>query len=165
MPKKSSKFSPKDALHLFLSILVSQLAGIIGSLFTLSEIRNWYVFLDKPFFTPPNWVFGPVWTLLYTLMGIALFLSCKYGKPAKKATIASYWFYAQLGFNTLWSIVFFGLHNLWGGVITIAILWLLIVQTIRTFYTVNKVAAWLLVPYLAWVTFASALNIALAILN
>ena len=171
--KKSSKFtgtsklrvSWSDALHLFLAIVVAELAGVLGSFFTVSEIPNWYAFLDKPSFSPPNWVFAPVWTTLYALMGIALFLSCTYGKPAEKATTASYWFYAQLGVNVLWSLVFFGLHSLWGGVAVIVLLWLLIVQTMRLFYAVKPAAAWLLVPYLAWVSFASVLNISLALLN
>lgn len=169
MPKKSSgflaTFTVLDAVHLILAIFVSQLAGIIGSFFTFSEIENWYVYLDKPFFTPPNWLFGPVWTILYTLMGIGLFLSCRYGKPTSIATHASYWFYAQLVFNTLWSIIFFGLHSLWGGFVTIIILWLLIFKTIQMFSRVNKKAAWLLIPYILWVSYATALNFALAVLN
>lgn len=167
MPKKSSRsrFGTVDAVHVFLAVLVSQLAGVIGSFFTFSEIPNWYAYLDKPFFNPPNWVFGPVWTTLYTLMGVALFLSCRYGKPAQKATTASYWFYAQLVVNTLWSIVFFGFHSLWGGLLVIVTLWLLIAQTMRLFAQVKPVAAWLLVPYLAWVSFATVLNLGIALLN
>jgi benzodiazapine receptor len=169
MPKKSagflSNFTLSDAVHLILAIFVSQLAGIIGALFTTSEIPTWYALLERPFFSPPNWLFGPVWTLLYTLMGIAAYLSCKYGKPAKQATIASYWFYAQLVFNTLWSIVFFGLHSLWGAVGMVIILWLLIFKTMTLFRKMNKWAGWLMLPYLAWVTFAALLNISIAILN
>jgi benzodiazapine receptor len=167
MPKKvvSSSFTLTDLWHVLLAIFVSQLAGILGSFFTFSEITNWYAFLEKPFFTPPNWLFGPVWIMLYTLMGIALFLSCRYGKPAAVATRASYWFYAQLIFNALWSIVFFGLHSLWGGFFTIIILWLLIFKTIQMFSLVNKTAAWLLIPYILWVSYATALNLALAWLN
>lgn len=167
MPKKQSRsvFGIVDVFHLFLAIVVSQLAGVIGSFFTFSEIPNWYAYLDKPSFNPPNWVFGPVWTILYTLMGVALFLSCRYGKPAQKATTASYWFYAQLVVNTLWSIVFFGFHSLWGGLLVIVTLWLLIAQTMRLFARVKPIAAWLLVPYLAWVSFATVLNLGIALLN
>lgn len=106
-------FSKLDALHLFLSIVVAQLAGALGALFTTTEINSWYIYLRLPAFAPPNWVFGPVWTFLYLLMGIALFLTCRYGKPAKQATTASYWFYAQLVVNVLWSVVFFGFKDLW----------------------------------------------------
>lgn len=162
MPKK---FSLKDGFHLFLAILVSELAGVIGALFTTSEIKNWYVYLDKPFFTPPSWLFGPVWVTLYAMMGVALFLSCRYAKKGKQSDVPSYWFYAQLVVNILWSVVFFGLHSPWGGVVVILTLWLMIIKTMLEFRKVNKWAAWLLVPYLAWVTFASALNIGIAVLN
>ncbi len=165
IPQKSAKFTWSDLWHVLLSIFVCQLAGVIGSFFTFSEIPNWYAFLEKPFFTPPSWLFGPVWTTLYTLMGIALFVSCKYGKPAALSTRASYWFYAQLAVNALWSIVFFGFHSLWGGLVTIVILWLLIFKTIQLFSQVNKTAAWLMIPYIMWVSFATVLNLALAILN
>ncbi len=162
-PDKSWKLI--DTLHLTLSILTCQLAGIIGTLFTRSEIPNWYAYLDKPFFTPPGWVFGPVWTILYALMGIALFLGCKYETPRKPATVASYWFYAQLAVNVLWSVVFFGFHSVWGGLLTIVILWLLIYKTMRLYWHVNTTAGWLFVPYLAWVSYATLLNLGIALLN
>lgn len=169
MPKKRtgflSYFTLVDAVHLILAIFVCQLAGIIGALFTTSEISTWYALLERPVFSPPNWLFGPVWAILYTCMGIALYLSCTYGKPKQKATQASYWFYAQLVFNTLWSIVFFGLHSLWGAVGMVIILWLLIFKTMTLFRKMNRWAGWLMLPYLAWVSFAAILNISIALLN
>ena len=169
MPKKRtgflSNFTLVDAVHLILAIFVCQLAGIIGALFTTSEIPGWYALLERPAFSPPNWLFGPVWITLYAMMGVAAYLSCKYGKPAKKATIASYWFYTQLVFNTLWSIVFFGLHSLWGGLAVIVVLWFLILKTMLLFWKMNRTAGWLLLPYLAWVSFATILNFSIAVLN
>lgn len=159
------RFSLRDWGHLVLAIFVCELAGVIGALFTTSEIPAWYAFLEKPFFTPPNWLFGPVWTLLYALMGGALFLGCRFGKPARAATTASYWFYVQLGVNILWSIVFFGFHNLWGGVVVIALLWVLVFITMRQYWRVYPLAGWLLLPYLAWISYATALNVGVAFLN
>ncbi len=160
-----TRFSLRDWGHLGLAIFVCELAGVLGAIFTTSQIPTWYAVLEKPFFTPPSWVFGPVWTTLYAMMGCALFAGCRYGKPARAATTASYWFYAQLGVNILWSLVFFGLHSLWGGVAVITLLWLLVFITIRQYWRVYAPAGWLMVPYLMWVTYATALTVGVAILN
>lgn len=160
-----SQIKSADVFALALAVSVSLLAGVIGSFFTISEIPNWYSTLEKPFFTPPNWIFGPVWTTLYIMMGVALFFACRYGKPAKKATTTTYWFYAQLLFNTLWSVIFFGFHALWPGFVVILILWLLLLRTTQLFFTVKNTAGWLLIPYLIWVSFASLLNFSIALLN
>jgi len=146
-------------LRLLLAILVCQLAGVVGSFFTFSAVRDWYAYIEKPFFSPPNWVFGPVWTTLYTLMGISLYLVWRKGKGV------SVWFWVQLVLNTLWSILFFGLRNPSLAFFEIVILWISIFLTIKQFYRVHRAAGFLLVPYLLWVTFAALLNVSIAMLN
>ncbi len=154
----------KNYLLLLLSVLTAQAAGAIGSYFTFPNISSWYNLLHKPTFSPPNWLFGPVWTLLYTLMGIAAWLIWNQHKKKNTATaIALYGF--QLALNLLWSIVFFGWHNITGGLMVIALLWLMILATIIEFWKLSRPAAYLLIPYLAWVSFASLLNFALWQLN
>jgi len=150
---------------LIASILLCQLAGIIGSLATFSSITGWYLALNKPFFTPPNWVFGPVWITLYTLMGIALYLVWMQGLKKKKVKQALQIFGLQLILNSLWSIVFFGMHGLAAGLFVIVILWLAILWTIIRFWKIDKRAGWLLVPYILWVTIATALNAGVWLLN
>ena len=148
----------KGMKKLVLSILACLSAGLIGSLFTFSSIPTWYKTLVKPPFSPPNWVFGPVWTMLYVLMGIALSLIWK--KRGARTL-----FLIHLAFNAGWSIVFFGLHSITGGMVVIIILWGLIVALIRAFYRIDRRASYLLIPYLVWVSFASILNFSLLLLN
>lgn len=151
-------------VKLLLSIALSFVAGGIGSLATVPNIPTWYAALEKPFFNPPNWVFGPVWTLLYVLMGVSLYLIwINKGKKPKQS--AYNLFGAQLVLNALWSIVFFGLHQPWLAVIVIMALLTTLTLTIRSFAPYSKMAAWLLVPYIAWVSFATTLNISIALLN
>lgn len=154
----------KKTLIIIGSILGSYAAGAIGSLATTSNIPTWYAVLDKPPLNPPNWVFGPVWSTLYTLMGIALaIIILKTTKKTKKP--AYVWFAVQLALNTLWSLVFFGAHAYWLGVLVIVSLVISIVMTMRSFKPINPVAVWLLVPYLLWVSFATYLTIGLSVLN
>lgn len=153
--------SKKNWYKLLVSLLLPQLAGGAGALFTMSEIPTWYVTLVKPALNPPSWVFGPVWTTLFLLMGAALFLVWKRTSEKKPLNV----FALQMVLNTLWSIVFFGLHSPVGAVAVIVFLWLVIVWTIREFFLVSRAAAWLLVPYLLWVSFASYLNISIWLLN
>lgn len=141
-----------------------QLAGLIGSIFTFPSIGNWYKYLNKPFFNPPNWIFGPVWTILYLLMGISFYLIWQ-SKSKKKNNKYFLIFYMQLFLNSLWSAIFFGLHNTLLAFIEIMFLWLAISLTIISFYKISKLAALLLVPYILWVSFASILNFAIFILN
>jgi benzodiazapine receptor len=157
---------------LLISLAIAFAAAGIGSFFTISAIPTWYAELAKPSFNPPNWVFGPAWSLLYTLMGVALFRvwnskpegSTKgHTKPAR--TLAFARFGVQLVLNALWSIVFFGLHQLGPALIVIAALWLAILACIVTFWRFERTAALLLLPYLAWVTFASLLNFAVWRMN
>ncbi|MDD3531182.1 MAG: tryptophan-rich sensory protein [Candidatus Pacebacteria bacterium] len=154
-----------NTLKLIISVAVSELAGVIGTVFTVSSIPTWYAALTKPVLNPPAWVFGPVWTLLYALMGVALFLVWKNGFDRRGVKIAVGIFACQLILNTLWSIIFFGLHALGTAFVEIIFLWFSIVATIWTFAKVSQPAAWLLVPYIAWVSFASYLNYALWALN
>lgn len=150
---------------LIIAIVVSELAGIIGSLFTASEISAWYTTLARPDFSPPNWVFGPVWTTLYALMGIAAFLVWKKGFERIDVRSALGIFAGQLVLNTLWSIIFFGMHNPGAAFVEILFLWLAILATIVSFYRISKGAAYLLVPYILWVTFAAILNYTIWMLN
>ncbi|QQR93017.1 MAG: tryptophan-rich sensory protein [Candidatus Iainarchaeum archaeon] len=159
-----------DIPKLIASIGVSLAAGFIGSFFTIESIATWYLTLKKPFFNPPNWVFGPVWTILYILMGWALYCvwthpvsSTRAGKTAHAS--AYYWFAIQLVLNALWSILFFGWKNPLLGLATILLLWFSIGMTVSAFFRVKKTAAFLLLPYWAWVSFATLLNLSIVLLN
>ncbi|MBW2966057.1 tryptophan-rich sensory protein [Candidatus Woesearchaeota archaeon] len=153
----------KKIWKLIISIIIPFLASAIGSLFTASSVSTWYVELIKPSFNPPSWVFGPVWTLLYLLMGIALYLI--WVDKAKNKEKAYWTFGIQLGLNALWSILFFGLRNPLLAFIEIIVLWIAILMTIIYFYRINKKTIYLLLPYILWVSFAAVLNFSLMILN
>ena len=144
------------------SVAVCEAAGIIGSVFTVSAISSWYAALQKPWFTPPNWLFAPVWLTLYFLMGATLYLL--WGKrPQSGAALKA--FAVQLALNVAWSAVFFGGHELLYGFVAIAALLLAILVTAAFSYSVSKGAAALLIPYIVWVTIASALNYYVFVLN
>lgn len=148
-----------------IAIIGCELVGILGTPFTIQAIPNWYTTLNKPFFAPPNWIFGPVWTTLYALTGIAIYLIWNHGKDKTKVTKAMQLFLAQLVLNFLWTPLFFGLRSPSLGLIDIIAMWVCIVLTIKAFYELSKTAAYLLIPYLLWVTFATALNAAILFLN
>lgn len=150
---------------LLISILVSNLAGILGSVATSSSISDWYVYLEKPSFNPPNWIFGPVWTVLYTLMGIALYLVWSKGYKKTKIKNAVRLFFVHLMYNTLWTLVFFGSRNLLLALGVIIVLWLMIASLIKIFWSIDKRASYLLVPYILWVSFATLLNYSIWRLN
>lgn len=150
---------------LVIAIGVSELAGIVGSVFTMSSIPTWYATLTKPELAPPNWVFGPVWTTLFALMGIAAFLVWRKGLNRRDVKIALGIFLGQLALNTFWSVIFFGLQSPAGAFIDIIFLWLAILATIIAFAKISKPAAWLLVPYILWVSFAMYLNYSIYALN
>ena len=152
-------------LKLVVSILVCQGAGVVGSIFTSPAITTWYAQLQKPSFSPPNWIFAPVWTLLFLLMGVALYFVWSKGLEDKKVKTALFIFGVQLILNTLWSILFFGLQSPFYAFIEIIILWLAILLTIISFSRISKAAAYLLLPYILWVSFASILNFSILILN
>jgi len=146
---------------LIISIIFPFLASAIGGFFTTNSVSTWYVTLIKPPFNPPSWVFGPVWGILYLLMGISLYLVW-----IKKFDKKAFTFFGiQLFLNALWSILFFGLKNPLFSFIEIIILWIAILMTIIYFYRINKNSAYLLIPYILWVTFASVLNFSIFILN
>ncbi len=152
-----------NTLKFIISIILPQLIGGVGALVTISSVGSWYQTIDKPFFTPPSWVFGPAWTTLYLLMGIALFLIWKSDHPSKKTAL---WLFGiQLVLNGIWSPAFFGLESPILGLVVIVPLWILIVVCIKVFFPIHKTASYLMVPYLLWVSFATALNAGIWYLN
>jgi benzodiazapine receptor len=160
-----ARLSKSEVGKLVGSIAACEGAGLIGAFFTTPSITTWYAALAKPSFTPPNWVFAPVWTSLYALMGVAVFLVWRRGltQPSVKPVFILFW--VQLVANLMWSIVFFGWHSILGGVILIICLWVLVLITMIKFFRLSRVAGGLLAPYLAWLSIASALNVWVAILN
>ncbi len=148
----------RNIRQLLLSIIACQLAGFIGSLFTVGALPVWYAALAKPAYNPPGWVFGPAWTALYILMGISLYLVRQ-----KKQLV--WLFLLHLVVNAGWSVVFFGLRSILGGMVVLLVLWGFIVVLIRECYRTNRTAAYLLIPYLLWVSFAGVLNFSILLLN
>ncbi len=155
----------KTCVRLICSILICQGAGALGALFTAPVTKSaWYIDLHKPFFQPPNWLFGPVWITLYLMMGVALFLLWQYGPRPFAAAV--WWFFAiQLVLNSLWSALFFGLHSPGMALLEIVLLWWVILLTLRHLRPVSPPAYWLMMPYLVWVSFAAVLNGAIWWLN
>ncbi|MFH1787812.1 MAG: TspO/MBR family protein [Candidatus Altiarchaeota archaeon] len=154
-----------DWIRLSGCVLICFLAGFIGSLYTTSSIPTWYASLTKPSYTPPNWLFGPVWTILYIMMGVSLYLVWQTDPKITWTKSALALFAAQLILNTSWSIVFFGLREIKWALAVIVALWILIAATIVSFKRHSQTAARLLAPYLAWVTYACALNYGILRLN
>jgi len=146
------------------SIFICQLAGIIGLVFTSSSVNDWYTAIQKPYFNPPSWVFAPVWTLLFLMMGVSLYLVLikRWDRNIKTGVIL---FGFQLGLNIIWSFLFFGLKNPFFAFIEIIILWAAILLTIFKFWKIDRKASYLLIPYFLWVTFAAILNFNIYILN
>ena len=152
---------PWLGLIVFLGICLG--AGGLGSFFTASGVRDWYPRLRKPEGTPPNWVFGPVWTTLYVLMAVSVWLVWRdYGWGARSALLI---FFAQLALNVAWSGIFFGSRLIGVALLAIVLLWLAIAFNILVFYWLKPASAVLLVPYLLWVTYASYLNFGICHLN
>lgn len=149
---------------LIISLAICQLAGVIGSVFTTPKIPNWYASLIKPTFNPPGWIFGPVWILLFILMGISLYLIWTANIKHKK-TLALTTFFIQLCLNTLWSILFFGFMSPFAALIEIVFLWIAILATIIFAHKISSTAGKLLIPYLVWVSFAMILNTGIWVLN
>lgn len=157
----------KLPVKIVISIIACLVIGISASAFTNMSLSTWFVDLNKPSWNPPNWLFGPVWTTLFILMGIAFALVWEEWKPKGNplAKVAMIWFGVQFIFNVLWSFSFFGLQNPLLGLINILILVVLILITIWRFYGVKPLTAWLLVPYLLWTSFATILNATILSLN
>ncbi len=146
-------------LKLIVSILICQAAGFLGSIFTTPKIATWYQGVAKPSFNPPNYLFGPVWILLFILMGVSLYIiwTSKFkDKTYKKEVITI--FFIQLVLNIIWSILFFGLESPMLAFFEIIILWISILATIIGFYKISRIASLILIPYILWVSFASVLN-------
>ncbi len=154
-----------NVLKAIASILVCQAAGFVGSIFTAPAIPIWYKGLAKPSFTPPDRVFAPVWTVLFLLMGIALFLVWRVGLRDERVRKGMVIFGIQLLLNVSWSIAFFGFRSPLAGLIVIAVLWAAILVTIFDFFRISRVAGALLVPYIAWVSYAAILNLSFYFLN
>jgi benzodiazapine receptor len=151
--------SGKSIARLIAACCVSLAAGLIGSFTTVGDgFNSWYATIEKPAFTPPNWVFGPVWTILYLLMGVAAFLVWQKRLQSRTVRIALGWFLLQLVLNALWTPIFFGLHQIGWAFAVIVLLWAAIAVAMYYFSRVSKTAAILLVPYLFWVSFATVLN-------
>ena len=142
---------------LLISLGACLTAGGLGGLFTAQSVDSWYSTLNKPLISPPNWVFGPVWTFLYALMGIALYIVWR-NQKTENNKLPFIFFASQLILNVAWSAVFFGFHSISGGIFVIVALWIAIAATIQQFHKRSKLAAWLLIPYLLWVSFAGVLN-------
>jgi translocator protein len=149
----------------FISLFIPLMVGYLGSIVTTSQISTWYASLSKPSWAPPNWLFGPIWTILFVLMGISLFLIWREGFNRRDVRFALLIFGVQLVLNLLWSVVFFSFHSLFGSFILIMILWIAILANIIAFYVISKPAGLLLVPYIIWVSIASYLNYSIYLLN
>lgn len=157
--------SVRRFLPYVIAVGICEAVGAAAGVATRSSVDTWYPTLTKPWFTPPDAVFAPVWIGLYALMGVAAGLVWNRSRSSAQRRIALGLFAVQLVLNAAWSIVFFGLQSIGGGLVVIVALWAAIVATIRHFARVDVVAAGLLAPYLAWVTYAGALNVALWVLN
>ena len=153
----------KNLAKLVLTIIICQLAGAVGSIFTNTSVQTWYTTLKLPSIAPPGWFIGTVWIILYTLMGISLYLVWNKGDKRVKEAISI--FFVQLVLNSVWSILFFGLRSPSIAFIEIIILWIAILFTILKFYRISKNAGLLLIPYIIWVSFALVLNFSIWWLN
>jgi tryptophan-rich sensory protein len=153
------------AVKIIVAVIVCLLVGYASGMATQSSIETWYPTLIKPVFNPPNWIFAPVWTLLYIMMGIAAGLVWTSEFEQKTVKKALGFFAIQLGLNALWSYLFFGLHNPLLALIEIVLLWLMIFETYNQFKKIDKVSGFLMIPYLAWVSFATILNASIWWLN
>ncbi len=175
-------------IKLLFCIIICELAGLVGSYYTIPKINSWYKGLNKPFFNPPSWIFGPVWTVLFVLMGISLYIvwqnkwepknkinfkNNKKPNALSQKFLSGSWkklnivliFVIQLGLNILWSAIFFGKQAPGAAFFELLMLWFAIIFMIVNFYRVSKMAAWLLIPYILWVSFAGFLNFLIWILN
>ena len=148
----------KQLTYIAISVTVCLTIGFLSSFATQSSVNDWYLELNKPSFNPPNWIFAPVWTVLYIMMGVAAGIVWAKGFYHIWVKTALYHFGIQLLFNALWSIIFFGFKNPFGALLVILTLLVLLIFTIKWFKVVSQTAALLLIPYLLWVCFATALN-------
>jgi tryptophan-rich sensory protein len=154
-----------NTVKLITAITIPLIIGMTSSWFTVSGIESWYQTIHKPSWNPSNGIFAPVWTTLYVLMGIALFLVWKADISPKLKQTAILLFGIQLLLNFFWSFIFFGQHQIGWALVEIMLMWLFILLTILMFARINNAAAWLLVPYISWVSFATILNYTIWKLN
>jgi len=157
--------SRANRVGLAVCLVLPLTVGMLGGLFTDAGPGSWYASLRKPGFTPPGWVFGPVWAVLYVLMGVAAFLVWRKGAAHRAVRSALVLFAVQLALNGLWSPAFFGLRSLAAGMVVIVLLWVVLVATVVRFWRVSAAAGELLLPYLFWVSFALVLNAFLWAMN
>lgn len=157
------KLSP--LAKLIISITIPLVGGFLSGFFTMGTVAEFYLKLAKPSFSPPGWIFGPVWTILYILIGIAAFLIWNKGLNTRGVTPALIIFLIQLALNFSWTPVFFGFQSIAGGLIIIALLWVAIIASIVMFWRLDQIAGALLIPYLLWVSFATVLNFYILRLN
>jgi translocator protein len=156
----------KTYLRILLCVVICLAVGYLSSITTQSSIKTWYPTIEKPIFNPPNWVFAPVWTLLFILMGIAAGRVWNQLETNKELVKKGLLFFAvQLALNALWSYLFFGLQNIFLALIEIILLWLVIFETYLIFKQIDKKASYLLIPYLGWVGFATILTASIFWLN
>ena len=153
-----------DIIKLVVSVGLPLALGAIAGMYTTAAVPEWYASLNKPSFNPPNWIFGPVWTVLYIVMGISLFLVWK-SEPGEARNLAMGVFFVQLALNFAWSFVFFYSKMIGPALIEIIVLWITIVIMMILFYKIRPLAAYINIPYLLWVSFATVLNAAYFVLN
>ncbi len=154
-----------NIFKLIISVAIPLIVGGVSGFFTATGVESWYQTINKPSWNPPNWVFAPVWTTLYIMMGVALFLVWKSDSSEILKRTAITLFTIQLFLNFLWSFIFFGQQEIGWALVEIIAMWLFILLTIFAFANVSKLAAWLLVPYISWVSFATILNYTIWKLN
>ncbi len=154
----------RNLYKLIISLAIPLIVGYLGSLFTFTSVNSWYLTLKKPSFNPPNWIFAPVWTFLFILIGLSFYFIWKKGY-SRENKFAFFVYFIQLFLNLLWSLLFFGLKNPFLGLVDIVLLLIFILINIYLFYKISKISAYLLLPYLLWVSFASILNFYIFILN
>jgi benzodiazapine receptor len=157
-----SKFQPGA---FGVSLLITLAIGTVASLVTRPQIKGWYSTLLKPSFTPPNWLFPVAWTIIYIMIAASAYLVWKKRDASHTYKTATVIYITQLALNFLWSIVFFGAHQLFAALIVIVALLIMIILNISWFGRFRKIAAWLLVPYIIWVSYATLLNISICVLN
>lgn len=155
----------KPIFKLIISLAIPLAVGALGALFTSESVNGWYTTLQKPSFNPPNWLFAPVWTVLYILMGIAFYIIWKSHSKLNKRYTGYTYYWLQLILNFFWTFIFFGQKNIGLALLDIVLLFIMVASTIMSFRKISKTAAWLLAPYICWVAFAMALNFALWKLN
>ncbi|HQV61959.1 MAG TPA: tryptophan-rich sensory protein [Chitinophagaceae bacterium] len=154
-----------NTLKLIIAIAIPLIVGGTSGFFTATGVESWYQTIARPTWNPPGWIFGPVWTTLYVMMGISLFLVWKEDASVELKKIGIALFAVQLVLNFFWSFIFFNQHQIGWALVEIIAMWVFILLTIFAFAQVNKAAAWLLVPYISWVSFATILNFTIWQLN